>query len=125
MSRTDMTLRSMPDLNPSEGVDFSELDRSLRRPRTLFSIAMSGFVTVITMLALIPLFSVVLMLLWRGGRKLSLSVFTQLPPAPLEQGGGFGNALQGTLIIVALSMLISVPVGILTAVYLAESERNN
>jgi phosphate transport system permease protein len=121
MSRTDMTLRPMPDLNPFEGVDFSELDRSLRRPRTLFSIAMSGVVGLMTLLALIPLFSVVLMLLWRGGRKLSLAVFTQLPPAPLEQGGGFGNALEGTLIIVALSLIISVPVGILTAVYLAES----
>jgi phosphate transport system permease protein len=120
-----MTFSSMPDLNPFEGVDFSELDRSLRRPRTLFSIAMSGVVTLMTTLALIPLFSVVLMLLWRGGRKLSLAVFTQLPPAPLEQGGGFGNALEGTLIIVALSVIISVPVGILSAVYLAESEAGN
>jgi len=125
MSRTDTTFSSMPDLNPFEGVDFSELDRSLRRPRTLFSVAMSGLVTLMTMLALIPLFSVVLMLLWRGGRKLSLAVFAQLPPAPLEQGGGFGNALEGTLIIVALSMIISVPLGILSAVYLAESEAGN
>jgi phosphate transport system permease protein len=106
-------------------VDFSELDRSLRRPRTLFSVFMSGLVTVTTMVALVPLFSVVLMLLWRGGSKLSLAVFTQLPPAPLEQGGGFGNAIQGTLIIIALSMLLSLPVGILSAVFLAESEPNN
>src|SRR5262249_31123662 len=121
MSRTDTTFSSMPDLNPFEGVDFSELDRSLRRPRTLFSVAMSGVVTLMTMLALIPLFSVVLMLLWRGGRKLSLAVFAQLPPAPLEQGGGFGNALEGTLIIVALSMIISGSVGILNAVLLADA----
>src|SRR6516225_3962395 len=119
MSR-DMALKPDSELNPFEGIDFSELDRSLRRPRTLFSVAMSSLVTLMTLLALIPLFSVVLMLVWRGGRKLSLSVLTQLPPAPLEQGGGFGNALEGTLIIVALSMMISVPVGILSAVYLAE-----
>lgn len=125
MSRTDMTLNSTPDLNPFEGVDFSDLDRSLRRPRTIFSIAMSGLVTIMTLLALIPLFSVVLMLIWRGGRKLSLTVFTQLPPAPLEQGGGFGNALEGTVMIVLLSMIISVPVGVLSAVFLAESDRNN
>src|SRR5262249_28753557 len=72
-----------------------------------------------------PLFSVVLMLLIRGGQKLSLSVLTHLPPAPLEQGGGFGNALEGTLIIVILSALISVPLGILTAVFLAESDSKN
>src|SRR5215471_7302008 len=112
-------------VDPLAGVDFSQLERSLRRPRTLIDFLLSALVTTMTLLSLIPLFSVVLMLLWRGGRKLSLAVFTQLPPAPLEQGGGFGNALQGTLIIVALSMIISVPVGILSAVYLAESEAGN
>jgi phosphate transport system permease protein len=125
MASTESVFSSAPELNPFEGVDFSELDRSLRRPRTLFSVCMSALVTVTTMVALVPLFSVVLMLLWRGGSKLSLAVFTQLPPAPLEQGGGFGNAIQGTLIIVALSMLLSVPVGILSAVFLAESEPKN
>jgi phosphate transport system permease protein len=122
MTRQDLT---MNDINPFEGVDFSELDRSLRRPRTFFSVLMSGVVTLMTGLALIPLFSVVLMLLWRGGQKLSLAAFTQLPPAPLEQGGGFGNALVGTLMIVFIAALLSVPAGILTAVFLAESEPAN
>ena len=62
------------------------------------------------------------MLLWRGGRKLSLAVFTELPPAPLEPGGGFGNAIVGTLIIVALAVAASVPVSLLTAIYLAQAE---
>jgi phosphate transport system permease protein len=122
---TTEVFSSAPELNPFEGVDFSELDRSLRRPRTLFSVFMSALVTVTTMVALVPLFSVVLMLLWRGGSRLSFAIFTQLPPAPLEQGGGFGNAIVGTLIIVALSMLLSVPVGILSALFLSESEPNN
>src|SRR5262245_35336047 len=125
MATTESVFSSAPELNPFEGVDFSELDRSLRRPRTLFSALMSALVTVTTMIALVPLFSVVLMLLWRGGSKLSLAVFTQLPPAPLEQGGGFGNALVGTLIIVAMSMILSVPLGILIAVFLSESKPYN
>jgi phosphate transport system permease protein len=125
VATTESTFNTAPELNPFEGVDFSELDRSLRRPRTLFSALMSALVTVTTMIALVPLFSVVLMLLWRGGSKLSVAVFTQLPPAPLEQGGGFGNAIIGTLMIVALSMILSVPVGILSALFLAESEPNN
>jgi phosphate transport system permease protein len=61
------------------------------------------------------------MRLWRGGRKLSLALFTQLPPAPLEQGGGFGNAIVGTLIIVVLAALISVPLGILSALFMAQA----
>ena len=115
------TLPGEPDLNPFAGVDFAELETSLRRPRTLINILLSWLVTGMTLLALIPLFSVVWMLLWRGGRKLSLALFTQLPPAPLEQGGGFGNAIVGTLIIVVLAALISVPLGILSAVFLGET----
>src|SRR5215813_12616352 len=89
------------DFDPFRGVDFSELERSLMRPRTLFSVAMSALITMMTLLALIPLFSVVWMLLWRGGHKLSAAALTQLPPAPLESGGGFGNAIVGTVIVIA------------------------
>src|SRR6185295_11951423 len=113
------------DFNPFQDVDFSQLERSLRRPRTLFSVLMSGLVTVMTLLALIPLFSVVWMLFWRGGRELSAASFTQLPPGPLESGGGFGNAIVGTVIMVALGTLISVPIGILTAVYLNQVKAEN
>jgi phosphate transport system permease protein len=81
---------------------------------------MSGLTTLMTIMALVPLFSVVLMLLIRGGKRLSLSVFSQLPPAAFEQGGGFGNAIVGTLVMVGLAALISVPFGVLGAVFLAE-----
>jgi len=110
--------------NPFEGVNFADLELSLYRPRTLFNIILSGVVTFMTFLALIPLFAVLWMLIWRGGQKLSLSLFTQLPPAPLEQGGGFGNAVLGTLIMVGLAALISVPLGIFTGVFLAEAKNS-
>ena len=35
-------------------------------------------------------------------------------------GGGFGNAIVGTLVMVGIASLISIPIGILAAVYLAE-----
>ncbi len=113
------------DLNPFGGVDFSQLEKSLQRPRTLFNILMSGLVTLMTLLALIPLFSVVWMLFWKGGHELSGASLTQLPPGPMESGGGFGNAIVGTIIMVALGTLISVPLGILSAVYLSEAQASN
>src|SRR5215475_7933834 len=116
--------QNQPAPNPLEGVDFAELELSLYRPRTLFNIILSGVVTFMTFLALIPLFAVLWMLIWRGGQKLSLSLFTQLPPAPLEQGGGFGNAIIGTLIMVGLAALISVPLGVFTGVFLAEAKNS-
>jgi phosphate transport system permease protein len=113
------------DFDPFKGVDFSELERSLRRPRTLFSVLMSALVTSMTVLALIPLFSVVWMLLWRGGHKLSVAALSQLPPAPLESGGGFGNAIIGTVLMIVLASVISVPLGILSAVFLSQAAHEN
>jgi phosphate transport system permease protein len=81
---------------------------------------MTGCVTLLTLAALVPLFSVVYMLLVKGGNKLSLSLFTSLPPAAFEQGGGFGNAIAGTLVMVGIAAVLSVPLGILAAVFLAE-----
>jgi phosphate transport system permease protein len=106
--------------NPFEGVDFGELEVSLYRPRTLLNMTLSCIVTGMTLMALIPLFAVLWMLVWRGGQKLSMAVFTQLPPAPLEQGGGFGNAIIGTLIMVGIATILTVPLGVLTGVYLAQ-----
>jgi phosphate transport system permease protein len=126
--QADTRIPKSPDaeeLDPFRGVDFSRLERSLRRPRTLMSMLLSGIITAMTLFALIPLFSVVGLLLWRGGRKLSIAAFTQLPPAPLEQNGGFGNAILGTLVIVGMAMLISVPIGILSAIFLAQAKSGN
>ncbi len=113
------------ETDPFADVDFSELEKSLRRPRTLINLLLGGLVTVMTLLALIPLFSVVWMLFWRGGSKLSVALFTQLPPAPLEQGGGFGNAIIGTTIIVVLAALISIPLGVLSATFMAQASEKN
>ena len=101
--------------------DTAHLEKSLKNRRSLFSFCMSVGVGVCTVLALIPLFSVVLMLFYRGGRSLSLSVFTELPPGPFDEGGGFGNAIIGTLVMVGIGAAIAVPMGILAALFLAET----
>lgn len=108
--------------DPFAGVDFEELEHSLYRPRTLLNVILSLIVTAMTLVALIPLFAVLFMLAWRGGQRLSLALFTQLPPAPLEQGGGFGNAIIGTLIMVGIATLLTVPLGVLTGMYLAQAK---
>ena len=45
------------ETDPFHGVDFSKLERSLRKPRTFVSSALSGIATAMTVFALIPLFS--------------------------------------------------------------------
>jgi phosphate transport system permease protein len=101
-------------------VEPAELEISLRRPRTLFSATMSVVAGVMSVIAMIPLVSVLGMLIYQGGRRISPQLFTQLPPAAGMVGGGIGNALLGTLLMVGIAAAISVPFGILAAVFLVE-----
>jgi phosphate transport system permease protein len=110
---------------PGEEIDLKRLERSLRRPRTLFSFCMSVVCGSLTLLAAVPLFSVLIMLIWRGGAQLSLKLFTELPPAAGMEGGGIGNAIVGTLLVVLIAALISIPIGIFGGVYVAEIDRDS
>lgn len=101
-------------------IDLGSLERSLRQPRSLFSYVMSFLTGAATIVAMVPLFSVLFLLIERGVASLSWVAFTDLPPAAMEEGGGFGNAIVGTLVIVAIATVISVPLGILGAIYIAD-----
>ena len=94
-----------------------------RRSMTNLLLTISAWV--VALLACIPLLSVLYMLIVKGGGRLSLELFSELPPAGFETGGGFGNAIVGTLVMVVLAAVISVPVGVLAAVYLSELGPNS
>jgi phosphate transport system permease protein len=101
-------------------VELPNLERSFFEPRALRSLLLTAGTWMTAIIASIPLFSVLYMLIVRGGSRLSLEIFTELPPAGFELGGGFGNAIVGTLTMVGIATLISVPFSILAAVFLAE-----
>ena len=103
-----------------EGFESFNLKRNPTSPRTLFGLIMSGIAGLFTLLAIIPLFIILTYLLTKGISSLSLSVFTELPPPPMVDGGGFGNAILGTVIMVGIGALISVPIGVMAAIYLSE-----
>jgi phosphate transport system permease protein len=103
-----------------QDVDQPTLKRSLGDRRALISMLLSLGTYMATVLACVPLLSVLLMLVWRGGKKLSWQLFVELPPTAFEEGGGFGNAIVGTLVMVGIAAVLSVPFGILAAVFLAE-----
>ncbi len=101
----------------SASPDFS---RNFTDPRALKSFILSTITVGCAILACIPLFSVLAMLILRGGRRFSLELFTSLPPTAFDSGGGFGNAIVGTVVMVGIASLIAVPFGIIGAIYLAE-----
>jgi len=100
--------------------DTSSLQRSNFAPRTLFNNFMTGVAFLLAALAIIPLFAVLLYVTIQGISSISPSVFTELPPPPMVEGGGFGNAILGTIVMVGIGALISVPFGVLASIYLTE-----
>jgi len=75
-------------------------------------------------LALIPLFSVLIEVILRGAPVISISFLVKRIPPMGQPGGGIGPAIQGTLIIIALTSLIGVPIGVFSGIYLAEYDDN-
>lgn len=61
-------------------------------------------------------------LLWHGFSGLSLSVFTQMTPAP-DSPGGLLNPIVGSLIMTGLAVAIGTPIGMLAGTYMAEYGR--
>lgn len=60
----------------------------------------------------------------QGFSALTPNFFVSNPPGnPGASGGGFANGILGSLIIVGVAALISIPIGILASIYLAEYGR--
>ena len=96
------------------------LTLSLGNSRTLLDRVLTVLAVGFSLVALSPLFSVLYMLLVRGGELLSPSLFTELTPGAGMEGGGIGNAVLGTLVVVLIASGLSLPLGLLAAIYLAE-----
>ncbi|MEH1939125.1 MAG: phosphate ABC transporter permease PstA [Nostoc sp.] len=96
------------------------LTRSATSQRTLFNTVMTVIAFTCGVLALVPLLAVLSYVIIKGFSSLNLAVFVELPPKALQKGGGFGNAILGTLLMVGIAALISIPFGVLGAIYITE-----
>ncbi|MCX8102677.1 MAG: phosphate ABC transporter permease PstA [Geminicoccaceae bacterium] len=98
----------------------ADLGRSWSDARAVTNTLLTVGAWLVALLAAVPLVSVLYMLIVQGGARLGLELLTELPPAGFELGGGFGNAILGTLVMVGVAALIGIPIGVLGAIYLAE-----
>ena len=113
-----MVLTRPAELVESAAAPAPDMTHSLFERRTLSNFILTVLLWALALLAAIPLFSVLFMLISRGGARINLETLTQLPPAGFMMGGGIGNAIAGTLVMVFIAALISVPFGVLAGVFL-------
>jgi phosphate transport system permease protein len=90
---------------------------ALRRAvNVLVTVACGAMVLV----AMAPLGSLLWLVVSRGAAGLTPAFFTALPTPVGEAGGGVGNAILGTGMLVGLACILGLPLGIGAGVFLAE-----
>jgi phosphate transport system permease protein len=87
----------------------------------MMSHAMTGLSVLSDAVTLVPLALILTYVFWRGIDAIDFDFLTEIPKPVGEIGGGMGNALVGTLILCGLASLLSIPVGIMAGIYLAQS----
>jgi phosphate transport system permease protein len=71
-------------------------------------------------LALLPLLSLLYEVFSRGLHRFDVAFFTESARGVVGEGGGASHAIVGTLVITGIAALISVPIGLMAAIYLNE-----
>lgn len=101
------------------------LEKIWTSTRNLFSLFMTGLAGAFAVIAIIPLAAIIFSVASQGASRINLDLFTKLPPPPGLTEGGLGNAIIGTLVTLAIAALISVPIGVLGAIWLSEFGRGS
>ena len=81
---------------------------------------MQALVYVAALVTVLPLVAILFYLLQQGAAALNAAFFTALPRPVGESGGGMGNAIVGTLILLGVASAVGLPVGMGAGLYLAE-----
>ena len=103
-------------------IKLATLHQPLPPTRRIFNIGMSVIAFALTALALLPLLAILIEILRQGIPHLKWEVFVSLPaPVGLEGvANGFANAIVGTLMMVGIASLFSIPFGVMTGIFLSE-----
>jgi phosphate transport system permease protein len=94
--------------------------RALEGSRKAFDRLVTCVVTSAFAVAMVPLVSLVWTVLSHGLKRLDAEFFNSSMLGIVGEGGGAYHAILGTLIITLITAVISVPIGLLTAIYLVE-----
>jgi phosphate transport system permease protein len=91
------------------------------RVRRFVNALMLGLTGLATLIALVPLVWIIVEVFARGSQALTLDFLTQTFKPTSMGGGGVLHAIVGTLILIGLASLFSIPLGILGAFYVVRN----
>jgi phosphate transport system permease protein len=97
--------------------------RVVEGPRQASDRRAANLITGAFILALLPLASVAWEAISKGVARFDVNYFTMSMRNVVGAGGGAVHAIYGTLWVTGMASLISVPIGLLTAIYLSEYGR--
>src|SRR5881392_1307864 len=93
--------------------------RKVDQVRRTTSAIMTTFTALCTVAAVGILLIILVYIALRGLGSLNLHFLVE-SPRPVGEGGGIGNAILGTLVLLGLSSLIGLPFGIAVGIFLSE-----
>ncbi len=77
----------------------------------------------LSLIATVPLGFILVFIMVRGASSINWQFLTALPKPVGETGGGIANALVGTVLLILTGSLISIPLGVIAGIFLAERGR--
>lgn len=83
-----------------------------------------GLITLAALIVTVPLFLILGTVVQRGLGALNWAFLTQIPKPIGEEGGGMGNAIAGSIVLLGFASVIGIPLGIGAGVFLAEYGQN-
>jgi len=122
MTDTTLSLEGTPPATVAAGhreLVRDGVQRRLGRRRRVGNVATSLCAAALCV-SLVPLIALVAYVVSRGLPALSVGFLVHTPTPEGIPGNGIGNAIVGTLVIVAIAMAMAVPVGLATALFVVE-----
>ena len=96
------------------------ISRIVEGARRAFDRLITGIVSGAFAIAMVPLVSVAWTVISNGLARFDATFFSSSMRGVLGEGGGAVHAIWGTILITGAAAIISIPIGLMTAVYLIE-----
>ena len=95
---------------------------SIKR-RILYDRLFKTIIVFLTFCSVLPMFFILFFITSKGIAVINWRFLTHLPKPVGEIGGGISNAIIGTLMLVSVATLFSVPLGVFAGIFLSENRR--